>query len=221
MATHTIARHASVSSPHRGRRERRKADIRHRLFRAALELFGTRGFAATTVEDITQAADVAKGTFFNYFPTKEHLLIEFGELRLDLLRHARDQALGGQEELRVILHRLLHTLAEEPGESRALARSMMLGGLRGEPCSTILRKKLAAGRQILGDAIEAGQRRREIRAGITPEDVARLYQQLFFGGLHLWTLDAHLDLERYLDTTFAFFWAAVGSSKQPSRKRSS
>ena len=87
--------------PAANRRERRKADIRDRLFRAALELFATRGFASTTVEDITRAADVAKGTFFNYFPTKEHLLTEFSELRLDIVR---DLLVGARSRL---LHRLL------------------------------------------------------------------------------------------------------------------
>ena len=72
--------------PATGCRERNKADIRERLFRAAFEQFGARGFTATTVEDITAAADVAKGTFFNYFPTKEHLLTEFSELRLEIIR---------------------------------------------------------------------------------------------------------------------------------------
>src|SRR5580693_6277130 len=86
----------------RGRRERHKADIRLRLFRSALTLFAARGFASTTVEDITQAADVAKGTFFNYFPTKEHLLMEFGEMRLDILRNARSEALEGQKSIREI-----------------------------------------------------------------------------------------------------------------------
>src|ERR1700689_4698343 len=109
----------------RGRRERNKADIRLRLFRSALKLFGTRGFAATTVEDITQAADVAKGTFFNYFPTKEHLLMGFGEMRVDIIRAARDQAVEGRVPVREILRRLLHTLAQEPGESRAMARSIL------------------------------------------------------------------------------------------------
>ena len=38
------------------RRQRRSADIRERLFLAALDLFAQKGFAETTVEDITEAA---------------------------------------------------------------------------------------------------------------------------------------------------------------------
>src|SRR5213079_1266459 len=67
------------------RRERRSADIRERLFRSALHLFAQKGFAETTVEDITEAADVGKGTFFNYFPSKDHILMAFGEMQLGKL----------------------------------------------------------------------------------------------------------------------------------------
>lgn len=48
--------------------------MRRRLYEAALHLFRTRGFDETTIEQITGAADTAKGTFFNYFPSKEHVL---------------------------------------------------------------------------------------------------------------------------------------------------
>src|SRR3990170_9066515 len=58
------------------RRERKKEETRRRIFDAALALFNEKGFEATTIDDITARADVAKGTFFNYFPRKE-AVIEF------------------------------------------------------------------------------------------------------------------------------------------------
>ncbi len=68
---------ASEGLPHlqgMGRRQRRAAETRLRLFRCALQLFAQRGFPNVTVEDITEAADVGKGTFFNYFESKDHVL---------------------------------------------------------------------------------------------------------------------------------------------------
>ena len=68
---------ASENLPHlqgMGRRERRAAETRLRLFRCALQLFAQRGFPNVTVEDITEAADVGKGTFFNYFESKDDVL---------------------------------------------------------------------------------------------------------------------------------------------------
>src|SRR5580704_6170776 len=74
------------------RRERRRVETRDRIFRAALQLFAERGYLETTVEDITDAADVGKGTFFNYFPTKEHVLATFGDERVAVIERAARQA---------------------------------------------------------------------------------------------------------------------------------
>ena len=62
--------------------DRRRERTHGRLLDAAEHLFRTRGFDATTVEEIAAAADVAKGTFFNYFSSKETLLGELLYLRI-------------------------------------------------------------------------------------------------------------------------------------------
>ena len=46
-------------------------DVRRRLLAAGLELVHARGFAASGVKDITDAAGVPKGSFYAYFPSKE------------------------------------------------------------------------------------------------------------------------------------------------------
>jgi AcrR family transcriptional regulator len=65
------------------RRERKKEETRERIFKEAIRLFSKRGFAATTIDEITERADVAKGTFFNYFPRKESVLGYMSEQRLE------------------------------------------------------------------------------------------------------------------------------------------
>jgi len=59
----------------KGWRETKKARTEEKLFTTALELFRERGYEAVSVREITAMAKVAKGTFFNYFPSKDHLLI--------------------------------------------------------------------------------------------------------------------------------------------------
>lgn len=58
-----------------GRREKMKDQKRTALIQAGMQLFTSQGFAKTTVEQITVQADLAKGTFYNYFTTKEDLLV--------------------------------------------------------------------------------------------------------------------------------------------------
>ena len=49
---------------------RRRAETRRRIVETAMRLFTERGYDNVTVADITDAADVAKGTFFTHFPSK-------------------------------------------------------------------------------------------------------------------------------------------------------
>ena len=58
-----------------GLRERKKAQIRHTLQEHALRLFLTKGYEATTVEEIAAAAGVSHMTFFRYFPSKEDVVM--------------------------------------------------------------------------------------------------------------------------------------------------
>src|SRR4029077_4159876 len=94
---------AATMPPASDRRQRRSAEIRERLFRAALKLFAEKGFAETTVEDVTNAADVGKGTFFNYFPSKEHILIAFSDMQLAKLQSAVDNFRQSKEPMPVFL----------------------------------------------------------------------------------------------------------------------
>ncbi|GAA2264130.1 hypothetical protein GCM10009853_016830 [Glycomyces scopariae] len=78
-----------------GRRERKKQQTRDTLIATAARLFQERGYEATGVADIAEAADVSKRTFFLHFPTKEDVLLSDGRARLDLaIRVIEERAPG-------------------------------------------------------------------------------------------------------------------------------
>ena len=66
-----------------GRRAQSKQAIRKRIVTAALNLFQTKGFEATTTRAIARKARIAEGTVFNYFKTKEDIALHFFELEVD------------------------------------------------------------------------------------------------------------------------------------------
>src|SRR6201984_3439443 len=103
---------SSTLSPNR--RERQSLERRERLFRSAMQLFAGKGFAETTVEDITNAADVGKGTFFNYFPSKDHILLAFGEMQLGKLQEAVNTARSKNEPMPEFLRALGVRMTQEP-----------------------------------------------------------------------------------------------------------
>lgn len=73
-----------------GLRERKKRLMRQQLSDTATEMFIERGFDAVRVAEIAEACGVSEKTVFNYFPTKESLVLDRGEATLDALSGLAD-----------------------------------------------------------------------------------------------------------------------------------
>lgn len=78
------------------------------ILNAASALFAAKGFAATSVDEIVRGAGVAKGTFYNYFNTKEEVLSGLatqmvGEMAREARAITEDPHLGPIEKLRAIV----------------------------------------------------------------------------------------------------------------------
>jgi AcrR family transcriptional regulator len=58
-----------------GLREKKKKNREERILNAAIELFGTKGYEKTTIEDIASASDLGVGTIYNYYSSKEKILL--------------------------------------------------------------------------------------------------------------------------------------------------
>lgn len=71
-----------------GLRERKKAETRARLQQEALRLFLDRGYEATTVAEIADAAGVSAMTFYRYFPSKEDVVLadDYDPMLAELVR---------------------------------------------------------------------------------------------------------------------------------------
>lgn len=71
-----------------GLRERKKEQTVERLQQAALALMIDRGFDAVSIDDICEAADVSKTTYYRYFETKEDVLLGRAGEKFEVLRAA-------------------------------------------------------------------------------------------------------------------------------------
>jgi AcrR family transcriptional regulator len=213
MASRTASFITQKSVSSSNRRERRRAETRERLFRAALDLFARRGFLETTVEDITEAADVGKGTFFNYFPTKEHVLATFGAQRIAQIERGLERARKGP--VLPVLRELAVELAGQATEGPALLRAIYAAHASCAPVRAELQKRLRIGRRLLAEIFQLAQDRGEIRKDVTASELARLTQLILLGVAIAWALSP----ESSLQGTAEDVWALLSPNFFVEKKR--
>ena len=80
-------------------------------FKGALELFAAKGFYATTTKAISKKAQIAEGTLFNYFETKEDLALYFFEEELSGVMEWVEALLKGHDQVGDFLENSHHTTA--------------------------------------------------------------------------------------------------------------
>jgi len=200
---------ASSTRDTHGRRERRTAETRERLFRAALDLFARKGFTETTVEDITEAADVGKGTFFNYFPSKDHILLAFGEMQLAKLQSAIEEARRTGESMPQFLRSLGVRMTQEPMRHPGLIRTLLQAYLSTTPVREAmldLQKRVQA---LHTEIVQLGQERGEIRRDLPAADIAHVFRQTIFGTLLLWSLHGDATLHPRMESAFNVLWSGL------------
>jgi AcrR family transcriptional regulator len=197
------------------RRQRRSAELRERLFRAALELFARKGFAETTVEDITESADVGKGTFFNYFPSKDHILLAFGEMQLGKLEAAVEMARQTNEPMPAFLRGLGARMTQEPTRNPEIIRAILQAYLS---TSSVRAAMMDMQRRVLGlhtQMIQIGQERGEIRSDLPASEIAQVFRQTIFGTLLMWSLYGDATLHSRIETAFNVLWTGLAPRDFP------
>ncbi len=120
----------------------RRAAVTRRLEDAALELFATRGFAATTVDDLAAAGGVGRRTFFRYFPTKLDVVLGELDSRLEALARA------------------LETCGEDPDALACARRAFLAVNRYAEHEVPSLRRRLTLLEEVPELAAHAAQRYR-------------------------------------------------------------
>jgi AcrR family transcriptional regulator len=200
-----------------GRRERRRQETTEKLFLAAMELFSRKGFAQTKVEEITEAADVGKGTFFNYFPSKEHVLGYFVSKQHGTLQRHLRRARAGKTGSEQVLAGLARDLTRVPGKSPQMARSLILALVGNIEIREYMARQMCAGRKLIAEIVRLGQERGELRDENPPAELARIFQQTLMGTVLLWALDQESSLEKQLSSTMQAFFSSIGTPGKSAR----
>ncbi len=153
------------------RRQKQKARLRRELFEAALALFEEHGYEGTTVQQITDAVQVAKGTFFNHFPTKEHVLQQwYNELTFSSLEAARQRDSANAEDA-------VCSLFVDMARRGQVARGLLAAKARHSSNPLLIEAERTQDEMVdhfVREALQAGKERGEFEDG---------FDVTFFSGL--------------------------------------
>lgn len=108
---------AKTSKPAANRTQRRSRQTRQRLKAAALGVFAEKGVEAATVEDITQKADLGKGTLYRHFSDKDDILVCLVDAAVNHLLQRLINGVDGLDTLEDVLEHYLTAHYEFYNES--------------------------------------------------------------------------------------------------------
>jgi AcrR family transcriptional regulator len=163
-----------------------KTATRQRILDAAVKLFHTKGFDATTTRDIAQLAGIASGTLFNYFATKETIV---AELVGDALAVAREDLPAQTEPADSLGEELFRLVAGELRRLRPFRKFI------GSIVETILSPLATNERTAAGDKLRALHLESVVELAhahgareLSPVAL-QLYWTLYLGVLSFWSSD--------------------------------
>ena len=170
-------------------RAARSEDTRSRLIEGGMALFGQRGYNATGIKDITDAAGVPKGSFYNYFASKEDFGAEIIRSYADFYGKAwaSSMASAPAQPLAALRHTYEHfTEYHECCESRT---GCLLGNLAAEIsesselCRETLRKVTGSWNRQFAELLRQGQLDGSVRTDLTAEQMTGFFWSGWEGAL--------------------------------------
>jgi AcrR family transcriptional regulator len=141
----------------------RRRSTRQSILQAAAKLFRNQGYDQTSVDQIVESADVAKGTFYQHFQTKIDVALAIVEAeRAELFTEIESQLAAGADALQLAA-KTYQEMALWFEANRHLARPLLLHRLQsqGDPSPTPTRTLLT---RLLSAAQQQGQLRRDVPA---------------------------------------------------------
>jgi AcrR family transcriptional regulator len=201
-----------MKSP-RGLRERKNTEVKRALYRAAMDLFQQKGFAETTVDEITARAGFGRATFFNHFGTKQGVLRQYGEEVRGLVEKLIEETESVSNPLEVIRELIMMMVRE--AEVRFEEVKLIYAYSVHDPDylldSTPARKRVF---EILTDLVNRAQQCRLIRRDLPAPEIA-LHILFLYQGVVLAMITGMGEAESLLHSGWQFILEGVKGGKSP------
>lgn len=182
---------ATVMVEQLGRREKKKALTRQTIIDAAGKLFSVNGFDATSIDEICQAADVVKGTFYYHFKSKEDLVIELRREMTDQLEEFVTAELESGKTPLDVLRALMIKDARWTEQNEELAVIFVHQIYMNRAASlknpdTPPSRLRGALRRSVATVVEAAQKAGQLRADLEPDEITEMIFGFYIHAKRCW-----------------------------------
>ncbi len=167
-------------------RQERSINTRRMILRAGARLWGTRGFEATTIEDICREAGIGRSTYYLYFESKDALLIELARATARGVSREVDAWVSAgsvDDAIAVFISGLVRRMEDVPRSLTALV-------MRRVAAANVTARPVAGDPvlfdDILGSIVRDGQRRGELRVNVDSREVGEALAAMTLDALERW-----------------------------------
>ncbi len=173
----------------RTRMERKKEETQNKIITAAVELFRRVGLEATTMEQIAAVVDIAKGTLYNYFPSKEAIINAYIQRTFRERNDDRMAQFTSLPDTRARLTRIFELLVAGVQAQKELFEAFMVARMKsvisfrppeGEPTGLSL---------LIHEIIRLGQQSGELRADLPDDLLEGLFEYALIAAIKPFYLD--------------------------------
>ena len=146
------------------RRERKKQDMKNNIFKKAIYLFRTKGFDETNVEEITEALDISRATFFNYYSSKDKILHELAQRTVQLYKDLLEEKLLSDMTTEEALSSVMGRVVSNLKQYKSLFRDVFLEMMRSQiGFFEKSKNEQSTINDVMAKVIRRGQERGELR----------------------------------------------------------
>jgi AcrR family transcriptional regulator len=185
---------------------------KEKIFITAMELFKAKGFDATQVSEIAEKAGIGKGTFFNYFPTKQSIFGYLGRMNADELAKALKKGLAEDRPMsEILIDQAKRIAAWCESNSDTIRQAVAAGSFQfaGPGGDSENRSDL---RDLLAGIIERGQARGEFRSEVSVRIAALSIEGMYFSIIADWArTQGSSSLASSLDTGIEILFSGMRS----------
>jgi AcrR family transcriptional regulator len=174
---------------------------RTEILEAAVKCFMEKGFHNTTMQDIYKATNLSPGAVYNYFPSKEDIVVEaikeFSDWSISIIAPIVSEK--SDESFTKFFHFWLSLIKQDgaTGESTSLQLDLYAEAIRNSNIREAVLKSQEATHEKLIELIKHNQREGMLNAKLDPLSIARAIMGMIFGIMIHKSLDPEVDLESY------------------------